>query len=478
MAKPPCVFHAQCGGTAGTSEHVFPAGLGGLHENTNILCVDCQPHFGRGLDCVLPPELRHFNTLLGIKSRHRGIVPPSAVTDPATGQRFLMNEHQAIVSAEPALKETSVDDQGLEGRYYSLIGAPAALRKFDEAAFLKRLSEVTGKNFEVVGRDPTQPVLIAPPLNADTSFGGDASFRAVARIALNFLAEYDPALARAPGLEAIKRWIRAGTPPEEQFVEFADPLTEAEMLLNHFELGHRIALGFCAETQTISARLTLFGVHEVAVKFGSAPCARSHIAVIDIDPKARHEAPGVDTRRFCPVSAPAPATLGAFSSDRDAVLERNRKRTAELKAVADDRVLRARFAPLIDRLNQARSLLRFQQVQEIRNIVQDQQQMAFNLLVPAMRTAIEFLERHGYKQHAQFLSATIEAEAGDVVVGKLGTLLAQQVLSAIASDLLDLMAHGPVTPEIALDLFAGARGLRAAFTVVTEACVTIGLPMA
>lgn len=478
MAKPPCVFNAQCGGTAGTSEHVFPAGLGGIHENTNILCDDCQPQFGDGLDRVLPSELRHFNTLLGIKSRHRGIVPASTVEDSATGQRFLMNEHQAIVSAEPALKETSVDDQGLEGRYYSLVGDPATLRKFDEAAFLKRLNEATGKTFEVVGRDPSKPVLIASPLKADTSFGGDASFRAVARIALNFLAEYDPALARSPGLEAIKRWIRAGTPPDEQFVEFADPMTQAEVLPNHFELGHRVALGFCVETQTISARVTLFGVHEVAIRFGEAPCTRSHIAVIDIDPKARHEAPGVDTRRFCAISAPPPRTLGAFSIDRDAVLERNRKRTAKLQAVANERVLHARFAPLIDRLNNARSLMRFQQAQEIRRIVKGQQQMAFNLLVTAMRTAIDSLQRHGYKQHAQFLSATIEAEAGDVVVGKLGTLLAQQVLSAIASDLLELMAQGPVTDDVALDLFAGARGLRAAFTVVTEACVTMGLPMA
>lgn len=478
VAKPPCVFHAQCGGTAGTSEHVFPAGLGGWHENTNILCDDCQPHFGDGLDRVLPLELGHFETILGIKSRHSGKVPRSPVTDAATGQRFLMNEHQAIVSAEPVLKETTVDDRGLEGRYYSLIGDPAALRSFDEAAFLKRLNETTGKTFEVVGRDPSKEKLIAPALNADTSFGGDTSFRAVARIALNFLAEYDGALARSLGLEPIKRWIREGAPPEQQFVEFADPLTEDQIAPLHFELGHRVALGFCSATQTISGRVTLFGVHDIAIRFGSAPCARGHIAVIDIDPKARHEAPGTDTRRFCAVPILPPGTLGAFSSDRDAVLERNRRRTAELKAIANERVLRARFAPLVEKLNKARTLLRFQQIQEIRGIIKDQQQMAFNLLLPTVRTAAALAQRHGYLRQAQFLLSTIEAEAGDVVVGKLGTLLAHQVLSAIGSDLLDLMAEGPVTFEVMRDLFEGTRGLRAACTVVTEAGVTIGLPMA
>jgi hypothetical protein len=52
--------------------------------------------------------------------------------------------------------------------------------------------------------------------------------------------------------------------------------------------------------------------------------------------------------------------------------------------------------PPVDRLNKVRTLLPFQHVQQIRRIVKDQQQLAFNLLVEAMRTAIEFLERHGY----------------------------------------------------------------------------------
>lgn len=475
MSKPPCLFHAQCGGISGTSEHVFPAAIGGLREDTRLLCEDCQSHFGNGLDGVLPRELRPFNTILGIKSRHRNVVRHAPVTDSVTGQQFLLDEELAIVSAQPVLRESSVDDAGLEQRHYTFIGDLGDIRDLDVTGFLERLREATGKAFKVVEPTTSRPVLMARPVSGDTSFGGNETFRAVARIALNFLGAEDPSLARAPGLEPLKRWIRDGE-ATATFADFADPIDTHLLPQNSFELGHRVALGFCSETQAISARVTLFGVHEIAVKLGAAPCPHSRVVVVDVDPKAQRAAPDLDRRRFVTGPSLVPSALGEFAQKRDAILRRNEKRTNELRAMANERKLDARFAPLVDKLNEARALLRFQQMQEIRRLVSAQQQMAFNLLVPAVRGTAQILERAGYVHHAEQLLTVIESEAGDVIVGKLGEGLAHQVLSAIASDLLNVMAEEPVTLDVAKSLFAGERGLRAAFGVVAEACAMMGLP--
>lgn len=473
MSKPPCLFHVHCGGISGTWEHVFPAALGGLRGDTRILCSVCQPHFGNGLDKVLPRELRHFNTLQGVVSRHRGNVPPALVTDQDTGQRFWLDERQQIVSAEPAMVRSKTDERGLEQRDYKMVGDLKTLAAFDKEAFLKAVSEASGKKFDVIEVQSSRPILMARPLTGDTSFGGEETFRSVARIALNYLAAYDPILARSPGLEPLKQWVREGTPTGD-FVHFANPVGDEQLLPNHFEHGHRVALGFCAKTGTISARVTLFGVHELAIKLGAAPCSKSHITVVDIDPKAERPEPGRDTRQFSAVTTLEPAALGAFASDSQAILRRNQEHGAKVVAEANDRAWHARLSPLLKTLNDARGLLRFQQVQVVRRVLEVHEQSAFNLLAHVIKRMGRMLREAGFVQHAAFFESWIDAEDGDVVVGEGGVLLAKTVLTDLGSAFLDEMARGPIAFEVARQLLNGERGCRLAYKVVLEAYESLG----
>lgn len=470
-----CLFQAQCGSAAaGSREHAFQAALGGLRTDTRILCDVCQAFFSHGLDGVLPPALRHFNTLRSVVSRHAGVVRPAPLSDEVTGHQFLLDEGQAIRSAEPVMTELIVDAQGLQEREYKAIGSPKDLAAFNEVAFLERLHATEGKKFKIVGRLPSHEVLIARPLHADTSFGGDETFRAVARIALNYLAAEEPSLARSAGLEPMKRWVRTGN-PEGDFVNFADPLADGLLLPNPFEFGHRVALGFCASTQTITARISLFGVHELAVKLGSANCPRSYIAVIDIDPSATRIEDGVDTRRFGAIAELAPMALGTFASDPQAVVERNQRTTASLLDGANARAMTARLESVVGAVNAAKPLLRFQQAAAIQQALSGQLQLAFNILAFVAKKTASMLRAEGHKAPAQFFDFVVAAEDGDVVARTHGVLAAEQVLSAIASSLLEELAKGQVAIELLRDLLEGPRGCRIAYSVLLELCAELGL---
>jgi hypothetical protein len=447
--------------------------LGGLRTDTRILCDICQSFFSNDLDGVLPPELRHFNTLRSVVSRHRGVVHPAPISDQRTGHQFLLDERQAIKSAEPAVTAVTVDALGLQEREYKAIGDPKALAAFDEEAFLQRLNATEGKKFKVVDRLPGREVLIARPLHADTSFGGDKTFRAVARIALNHLAAEEPDLARSVGLEPLKRWVRTGN-PEGDFVGFAEPLADDLLLPNPFEFGHRVALGFCAPTHTITARIVLFGVHELAVKLGSANCPQSYIAVIDIDPCATLVGHGLDTRRFGAITELAPSALGLFAGDPAAIVERNRRTTASLLDDANARALTARLEPVVDAVNAAKPLPRFQQAQAIQQALSGQLQVAFNLLAFVATKTARMLRAEGHEAPAQFLDSVVAAEDGDVIATHQGVLAAKQVLSAIASSLLGTLAEGPIDLELLRDLLDGAGGCRIAYKVLLELCAELG----
>lgn len=113
-----------------------------------------------------------------------------------------------------------------------------------------------------------RPVTIAP------NFGGDAAFRAIGHLALNFLSLYFAAAAREQGVEDFKRFILGHAPEGRIAFEYGWQQSRPG---NAFRFGHRVAVGVRDDGEVVAA-VSLYGIRrEHHVRFchvGPRPHAR------------------------------------------------------------------------------------------------------------------------------------------------------------------------------------------------------------
>jgi hypothetical protein len=342
----------------------------------------------------LPDHLRVFITKLGIVGDHRDTPARTIVTEPTSGQEFVLDHTGDVNVPAPIKAETIVDANGQETTHYEFLGQDA------ERAFIEKTREEvrkSGKKVEITKRTVT-PFLLGGPLRIKFSIGGREGLRAAARIALNFLAVHAPSEARAPGLEPFKKWILGSA--ENDFAWFGVPLPEGSVPPLSVEHGHRVLLAF--DHHRVFARVVFFDAYEVAMHLGNVE-ADMGVSVVgfDIDPLAKALKRSPDLRQLPAESLTAqPEDVGrrisANEAEVNAVFERAGGRLSAIVEKSQSEEGDRRLTLILEVLRPTAELEGEARLAALAELVEEHcPQHATNRVLEALRLVGNLLEHNG-----------------------------------------------------------------------------------
>ena len=191
------------------AEHILLAGLGAKFKKKNIVCSQCNQELGSTIDKSLVEAMVFVRNILELPTSHgkprRG---PSIRT--AKGAKT-GREIELVPGARPILKEPKVEIIEIEPgkKQIKISGSPDFVKHI-----LQDLQKAGGKlvSKKVRHSYSREPIII------NTGLGGHDHFRAVAKMALNFLATQDHQLVLQPAFNRIRDYIRYGVIEEGQFL--------------------------------------------------------------------------------------------------------------------------------------------------------------------------------------------------------------------------------------------------------------------
>lgn len=270
-----------CGGATGSREHVFPSALGGRREDKKIYCSDHNQWMGPHVS-VLQAQLAAINAMLEVQP-DRGDVR-SYVFDAVDGGRYAIRG--ADISPAPDF-DVILDGYEL-GKPRDLTMAPSDIPK------LRARAKERGLTLDILEKAAPSVAFRAGGYTVPLMQGGDDAMRAVAYLALTFVAHFWPHLARAPGLKPVKDMLRGGpvyrgadrlvdTVPARGFVAWSPALVAPPELVHPTGLGHTIVL--CVHAGQVLAYVSLLDLQCWTIRLGEAvPELTDRTVVVHVDP--------------------------------------------------------------------------------------------------------------------------------------------------------------------------------------------------
>lgn len=268
-----CIFHFHCASErAGSREHTMFASLGGLRVCPDILCDRCQRETGP-INAPLANDLSGIAAAIGVNNTHRGPIE-AVVVDATTGAEYRLSGGMKI--AYPTAREVRNE---LDGATRKRAMFCSTQKQRDDYIHKVRAEK---KDFDVTSNE-RRPMQFVRPVVITPHFGGDAAFRAIGHLALNFLTLYFPEVARDKGLESFKRFVLEGAPRGRIALDYG---WQDSRIANAFRFGHRIAVGVRNDGDAV-AGVSLYGIYDVTMTFGSVAASRGRMRVVDVDPIAK-----------------------------------------------------------------------------------------------------------------------------------------------------------------------------------------------
>lgn len=455
MARLDCLFHFHCGQPTGSNEHVFPAALGGRRTDGRLICEACQGWTSQ-LDEVLPEQLRLLNVHLCVIGDHAKKPARVSFSDADTGRNFLVDEKMFVDGRGKGLLAQHTDESGYTVQRYDFLSEAEERRVLDEL----RANRI---NFDVLNRTVT-PLLRTKPLTAGLEFGGDKAMRAIARVALNFLAIREPDVARALSLDPLKRWILSGEAETNTFVNFGAGLPPQFRVANQFEFGHRIIVGV-DPNDGVFARIDLFDTFELAVRLGPVGTGRRRYYVWDVDPTARVQKPGIDRddRDLAGILEHSPRVLGAFAATSAEVYHRVQAGHDRILGSARARIDREHVERLTRQASELFAVPRDRLPDRVQRLLRPELQCATNLVSRVAPLVEQQIRVAGYSWTADYVHALMDSEVPEFIVPVSGS-----VLSELGSAVVCLVEREDITAEQVHDLVFGMTGLSMANKVLVR----------
>jgi hypothetical protein len=310
-----------CDQRAGSSEHVFPAALGGRRTNKGIYCGKHNRGFSH-LAKIITQQLRSINALLVVRPDHKDSAEPFDYTSP---------EGERLVIFDGVVKRASP-------------GAADSDRS----------------------------------LHVQLELGGPDGLRSIAYIALTFFAHHFQDYARHSGLDVVKAFLLGKG--DNAFVWWESPDAAATLPQNPFPFGHTIVLMTSGSTQEATAFISLFQSLYFGIHLGTLSELTDKSVVVLIDPQAE-KAPGdIEEHKHDAVVLPLlkPDPMHAH-------LERNIRKKVAQHSLQEllSKIERWKFdkdmAPVLLRLNAARELPPDRLVGEINTIIEEQTNRVYSL---------------------------------------------------------------------------------------------------
>ena len=163
-------------------EHIVLNSLGGRLKSAQLICRSCNSKFGNTIDANLSKQLNFFANFLDIK-RENGTVPDVEMLKASTGEKFKVTSKGIPILAKPLLKETPCGDgttiQIKARSEKELKGILIGLRK----------KHPTVNPEECMGNATKVKEYISEPLTIELTIGGEESFPAILKMAINYYIE-------------------------------------------------------------------------------------------------------------------------------------------------------------------------------------------------------------------------------------------------------------------------------------------------
>lgn len=165
-------------------EHVFNRALGGTKKSKKLYCRSCNPGFSTDVDAPFAEDFAFITTVLNVK-RDRKPPPPHKVITTA-GEKLYLGPGGAWSPQAPA--STLVEER--DGARHITITMPTNQPKL-YADMLEKVAKEYGFDPAAPGRPSITFATSPGPVNGNVKFasiGGPVQARAIAKIALGFLA--------------------------------------------------------------------------------------------------------------------------------------------------------------------------------------------------------------------------------------------------------------------------------------------------
>jgi hypothetical protein len=449
-----CIY---CGKPARSGEHVLAAGLGGRRTNKSILCRPCDAGFS-DLDQNLIEQLSPIRGLIGVRPDHRDAPVPAQV-QMADGVLLVDGAGRPSWQTPRLRSETLLPD-----------GSTMVIVEANESQLQewREMMRRHGIDARIVNRNAGQRFL-QHPAGFAWSFGGEEALREIARIALNFVADQHPHIARLPALHSAKQWIRGErvrTAPELPIVWINDGMVHLPPC--SFEFGHRVGLRLSARSGELVAVVSFFDTFEYVVSFGAVGVDCDAVVVIDVDPLAEH--PPNDRVIVTPAIDPFLNLTRAGSSDAtEAQCKYVRGRFLALVKRIEDLQARRALGELLPKLNAVRDLHSLEHRDAIMSALDECNGYVFKLArrmhQGLARSAVTPNDRWLADAFGMLLEFDAATDDGLTRMARSSLFLAR---SALAAELARELQAGPLTRERLMLLLNGGPGATIVFRALMQ----------
>ncbi len=438
MAKT-CII---CGEPAGSREHVFPASLGGRRTNKGIYCHDHNNGYA-DLAGELSEQLRAINALLGVRGDHADEPHALTIQDEASGQAISLSAGKSEF-ANPAIKFEA--SEGIE-RFTGRFSSEQQLQEWLDARRAEGLDIKLGSRGSLQEYHPTRGGI-------QLKFGGPNGLRAIAYVALTFLAHNFPEFARSPEISDFKEYTLGKLEKTCVWWDFEFPTT---LPANAFEFGHRILVGLDPASRVAFARVSLFSALHFAVLFGPYVGAEAQTVMTDIDPLAEHPPNDiVETREstaVAVVSAPAKATKSLSSAIANG---RSHAMLSGLMKSISNRDLARSATAILEKLTKAGQMDEVGRATHFEQVVRSESQRVLNL----MRHVVDEMKKNpGALSLAPSFEPLVAADPNaDNGLTSEATLALRRAEAALALAMLDDFGKGRLNLDRLSMLIGGGPG--------------------
>lgn len=232
-------------------EHILLAALGSEFKSKEIVCNQCNKELGSTIDKSLGEALLFVRNILELPGS-RGKVPAVKVAKGAeTGRQIKLEAGAKPISQEPEVEIIEIEPGK---KQIKISGDPELVKRvWNELKEKFPSGKLTRKSIRHVYS--REPVIIETG-----GLGGHDHFRAVAKMALNFLATQDYHLALDNSLHKARGYIRWGTIKEGEFLCTLDyrDLYISALPKEETPFYNRVAVFLSAQEHTVVASIELF----------------------------------------------------------------------------------------------------------------------------------------------------------------------------------------------------------------------------
>lgn len=446
-----------CRQIAGSKEHVFPAALGGRRVNKGIYCRKHNKDFGVHVSALLE-ALGFLNAHMGVRSDHHDAPKPFIVQD-EYGDRYQLLKDSIEIVPPPPLSETP-----------ELIGK-AFSRSFSSRKQYDLWAAEQRKLGFIVSAEPTgsvQKKYFSKPLKISLTFGTDQFKRAVAYVALTYLAHNHPLVARQGSLGKIKSYVKGAAPSVDR-VWWINP----EVLPHHkdasFKTVHSVSVSVSRESNEASAVVCFFGKLCLAVDLGRVNVPESICITTAINPLEDRAYQNKDVKIYKEVgtSLSIGSAIDGRNYLRGVVGSASNNPVGEILAVLHHEHLREFITQSIGTLMGSAGLSDFERNRLVGEFVELSGQRIFNLLcygINELLNAANYFPPDLRTLIAESISGDSNMESGISARAASALELAK---SKMAEEICRLLVNGQMSEDALRMLFSDGIGV----VVVTKPVV-------